>query len=81
MKPYARHSAIVFVATKGIGQATADLLAECGRLRHGRFIPFVAATTQAAFARGVTGTPTVLVNGKPLKDSFGDPQLRSLLQM
>lgn len=50
-------------------------------IEEGRFIPFVAATTQAAFARGVTGTPTVLVNGKPLQDSFGDPQLRALLTM
>ena len=50
-------------------------------IEEGRFIPFVAATTRAAFARGVTGTPTVLVNGKPLQDSFGDPQLRALLTM
>jgi hypothetical protein len=41
----------------------------------------VSATTQAAFARGVTGTPTVLINGKQIQDSFGDPQLRSLLTM
>jgi len=47
----------------------------------GTFIPFVSATTQGAFARGVTGTPTVLVNGKPLQDSFGDPQLLALLKM
>lgn len=46
-----------------------------------RFMPYVSATTQAAFARGVTGTPTVLINGKPLEDTFGDPQLRSLLTM
>ena len=52
-----------------------------GCIEDGRFIPFVAATTQAAFARGVTGTPTVLINGKPIQDSFGDPQLRSLLTM
>lgn len=52
-----------------------------GCIETGTFIPFVSATTQGAFARGVTGTPTVLVNGKPLQDSFGDPQLLSLLQM
>jgi protein-disulfide isomerase len=46
-----------------------------------RFVPFISATTQAAFARGVTGTPTVLVNGKVIADSFGDPQLLALLQM
>ena len=45
------------------------------------FMPFVAATTQAAFARGVTGTPTVLINGKVIADSFGDAQLLSLLTM
>lgn len=50
-------------------------------IEEGRFMPFVSATTLAAFARGVTGTPTVLINGKPIQDSFGDPQLRSLLTM
>ena len=61
----------------GLGASDATLAC----IEEGRFIPFVSATTQAAFARGVTGTPTVLVNGKPLQDSFGDPQLRSLLTM
>lgn len=50
-------------------------------IEDGRFMEFVAATTQAAFARGVTATPTVLVNGKVLRDSLNDPQLRSLLTM
>jgi len=50
-------------------------------IEEGRFMDFVAATTQAAFARGVTATPTVLVNGKVLRDSLNDPQLRSLLTM
>jgi protein-disulfide isomerase len=50
-------------------------------IEEGRFMPFVSATTLAAFARGVTGTPTVLINGKQIQDSFGDPQLRSLLTM
>lgn len=50
-------------------------------IEEGRFIPFVAATTQSAFARGVTGTPTVLINGKPIQDSFADAQLLSLLTM
>jgi protein-disulfide isomerase len=61
----------------GLGASDATLAC----IEEGRFIPFVSATTQAAFARGVTGTPTVLVNGKPLQDSFGDRQLRSLLTM
>lgn len=43
------------------------------------FMPFVAATTQASFARGVTGTPTVLINGVPLQDPFNDSRLRELL--
>lgn len=43
------------------------------------FMPFVSETTQVAFARGVTGTPTVLVNGTPLQDPFGDPSLLALL--
>ena len=67
------------LAALASGVGSGDETLAC--IEEGRFIPFVAATTQAAFARGVTGTPTVLVNGKPLKDSFGDPQLRSLLTM
>lgn len=61
------------------GQGASDGTLAC--IEEERYVPFVAATTQAAFARGVTGTPTVLVNGKPLQDSFGDPQLLALLQM
>jgi protein-disulfide isomerase len=60
------------------GLGASDQTLAC--IDEGRFIPFVAATTQAAFARGVTGTPTVLVNGKPLQDAFGDAQLLSLLR-
>ena len=67
------------LAALASGVGSGDETLAC--IEEGRFIPFVAATTQAAFARGVTGTPTVLVNGKPLQDSFGDPQLLSLLQM
>ena len=67
------------LAALASGVGSGDETLAC--IEEGRFIPFVAATTQAAFARGVTGTPTVLVNGKPLKDSFGDPQLLSLLTM
>lgn len=61
------------------GAGASDEALAC--IETGTFIPFVSATTQGAFARGVTGTPTVLVNGKPLQDSFGDPQLLALLQM
>ena len=45
-----------------------------------RFVPFVSAVTKAAFGRGVTGTPTVLVNGRLVESSFTDSELLSLLQ-
>lgn len=73
-----RFDAASLVALAG-GQGASDATLAC--IEEERYMPFVAATTQAAFARGVTGTPTVLVNGKPLQDSFGDPQLLALLQM
>lgn len=76
--PATRFDAASLASLAGGLGADEDTLA-C--IEQGRFIPFVSATTQAAFARGVTGTPTVLVNGKPLQDSFGDPQLRALLTM
>ena len=77
-EPSTRFDAASLVSLAG-GLGADDETLTC--IEEGRFIPFVAATTQAAFARGVTGTPTVLVNGKPLQDSFGDPQLRALLTM
>jgi protein-disulfide isomerase len=42
-------------------------------------VPFVAATTQAGFGRGVGGTPTVIVNGQTLGNPFTDPALEQLL--
>lgn len=44
-----------------------------------RHVTFVALATQAGFSRGVQGTPTVIVNGRTLVDSFDDPELVSLL--
>lgn len=41
-------------------------------------VPFVAATTQTGFARGVGGTPTVIVNGTTLGNPFTDPALTAL---
>jgi len=70
-------AASLMVLAEGIGASGETL--RC--IEDETYIPFVSATTQAAFARGVTGTPTVLVNGKVLQDTFGDPQLLSLLQM
>ena len=43
-----------------------------------RFVPFVAAVTKASFARGVDGTPTVVVNGARLESSFSSPELEAL---
>ena len=45
-----------------------------------RHVPFVAVSTQSGFARGVQGTPTVIVNGRTLDDSFGDAELLSLVE-
>ena len=42
-------------------------------------VPFVALSTQNGFARGVQGTPTVIVNGRTLDNSFADAELLSLL--
>jgi protein-disulfide isomerase len=42
-------------------------------------LPFVAATTQAGFGRGVGGTPTVIVNGQTLGNPFADPAIALLL--
>ena len=42
-------------------------------------VPFVAATTQAGFGRGVGGTPTVVVNGQTLANPFTDPALAQLV--
>jgi protein-disulfide isomerase len=92
---FVRFNTAIFAAPGGQDAAsrfdTASLVALAGSvgasdaalscIEGGEFIPFVSATTQAAFARGVTGTPTVLVNGKPLQDPFGDPQLVALLRM
>lgn len=44
-----------------------------------RHVTFVALATQNGFARGVQGTPTVIVNGRTLDSTFEDPELLSLL--
>lgn len=44
-----------------------------------RHVTFVALATQTGFGRGVQGTPTVIVNGRTLDNTFGDPELISLL--
>jgi len=42
------------------------------------YVPFVAATTQTGFSRGVGGTPTVLLNGRTLDNPFTDAELLAL---
>lgn len=41
-------------------------------------VPFVAASTQSGFGRGVGGTPTVILNGRTLDNPFTDPTLVAL---
>ncbi len=59
------------------GQAGASAAAaEC--IAAETHVPFVAATTQAGFGRGVGGTPTVLVNGRTVDNPFTDTELLTL---
>ncbi len=41
-------------------------------------VPFVSAVTKAGFARGVGGTPTVVLNGETLGNSFTDERVIQL---
>jgi protein-disulfide isomerase len=43
-----------------------------------KHVPFVAATTQSGFSRGVGGTPTVIINGRTLVNPFQDSELAQL---
>ncbi len=43
-----------------------------------KHVPFVAATTQGAFVRGINGTPTVVLNGVKLANASADERLTSL---
>ena len=43
-----------------------------------RHLAFVAALTQSGFGRGVQGTPTVIVNGRTLENTFADEELITL---
>lgn len=58
----------------GAGEATITCINEQ------RYLPYIAALTQASFARGVGGTPTVTLNGVTLESSFNDPALLALVQ-
>ena len=48
-------------------------------IEEGRYVPFVAISTQAGFGRGVQGTPTVVLNGRLVQDGFGDSELIGLI--
>lgn len=56
--------------------ATAETIACIDQERH---VTFVALATQSGFSRGVQGTPTVIINGRTLENTFGDPELIALL--
>ncbi|MFM1917532.1 MAG: hypothetical protein RJB01_1047 [Actinomycetota bacterium] len=66
-------------------QVLSDLARELGAgdasiacIEEERFVPFAAISTQAGFARGVQGTPTVLINGTVVESAFSDPTLLAL---
>lgn len=44
------------------------------------FIPYVQAVTQGSFKRGVSGTPTLVINGDAAENSFTDERLTALLR-
>jgi len=56
--------------------ATAETIACIDQERH---VTFVALVTQSGFSRGVQGTPTVILNGRTVENTFGDPELIALL--
>lgn len=71
------------------GQFTTDVLADVAAelgasgdtlecIEQERHVTFVALGTQAGFGRGVQGTPTVVVNGRTVENSFDDAELISL---
>lgn len=89
---FAAFSRAVFAAadpSEPPSQFTADALSDLARkagassdavscIEDEPFVPFVAATTQSAFTRGVGGTPTVLVDGVAVENAFVDPRITDL---
>jgi serine/threonine protein kinase/protein-disulfide isomerase len=65
------------LVTLASGQGMSDETLAC--IQDGRYIPFVAFNTSDFIDRGVTSTPTVVVNGRVVEDPFGDPELLALL--
>jgi protein-disulfide isomerase len=86
---FARYSAALFEKADPAeppGQFTEDVLVQLAQeagassvavqcIRDETFVPFVAASTKAGFARGVGGTPTVVVNGTTVGNPFTDPDV------
>ncbi len=69
-----------FPAEQLVELATASGAGEAaGCIETEQFVPYVAAVTQAAFGRGATSTPTVLVNGQTLANPFDVEELQALL--
>jgi protein-disulfide isomerase len=71
------------------GQFTADVLADLAKkagasaasvdcITAEENVPFVSAVTKAGFGRGVGGTPTVVLNGETLGNSFTDERVIQL---
>lgn len=59
--------------TAGASQASLSCISD------EQYVPFVAATTKAGFARGVGGTPTVVVDGVTVGNAFTDPAVTGLM--
>lgn len=90
---FARFTTELFTAadpSEPPGQFTADVLRDLATsagaseatlacIDSEEFVPFVAASTQSGFGRGVNGTPTVYVNGIELENPFEDARLDALL--
>lgn len=73
-------------ATQFTTNVLADVAAELGAsgatlecIEQERHVTFVALGTQTGFGRGVQGTPTVILNGRTVENSFADAELLALL--
>lgn len=75
-EPASQFSTDVLAAlASDLGASTETL--DC--IQQERHVTFVALGTQTGFGRGVQGTPTVIVNGRTVENSFSDSELLSLL--
>jgi protein-disulfide isomerase len=77
-----RNASNVQFSTDQMAQLAADLGASpdtIACIEQERHVTFVALSTQSGFGRGVQGTPTVVVNGRNVENSFADPELLALV--